>query len=100
MNLCLLSQGKKRADFRPDPTKYEIVNSAKKSLEFSRLWRSRALDLSLSASRQAMKGHECDVATDKDNLEMTMKIRERLLVLYDPKKSKRALENSKEKVAI
>ena len=83
MNLCLLSQGKKRADFRPDPTKYEIVNSAKKSLEFSRLWRSRAFDLSLGASRPAMKGHDCDFATDKDNLEMTMTIGENILVFYD-----------------
>ena len=31
-----------------------------------------------------VKGHECDVATDKENLEMTMKIEEKLLVLSAP----------------
>jgi len=97
----LMLSGKRKGGKTSDPTKYEAVNSAKKSLEFSRLGRSRALDLSLGASRPAMKGHECDVATDKDNPEMAMKIGENLLVLSaPPKKCKIALENSKEKVAI
>ena len=44
-----------------------------------------------------MKGHECDVATDKDNLEMAMKIGENLLVLYDPKKMQKSIGEFKRK---
>ena len=99
--MCLIStahalrEKEGRENFRSD--KIWGCKFSKKSLEFSRLGRSRALDLSLGASRLAMKGHECDVATDKDNLEMTMKIGENLLVLYDPKKMQKSIGEFKRK---
>ena len=81
--LALSGEKKGRLQTRSDKIWDCKFSKKEKSLEFSRLWRSRALDLSLGASRQAMKGHECDVATDKDYLEMTMKIGENILVFYN-----------------